>query len=156
MSKWNPTVTLYLTPTHEISTFYAIVYLTSYMGLQLVAWIKTYLPLHEDGVSADRYTIDISRGLWRCWNIKSPNIKDRHQHSGDLILHFPRRLRQTEELTTWLVFPAIFHVCHFQRHEVGLSRPWKPRVRFTRVNKIEAVYTRLSVNVKVEPRLTQF
>ena len=46
--------------------FYAIVYLTEYMGLQLAAWIRTYLPLHEDGVSADRYTIDIGRGLWRC------------------------------------------------------------------------------------------
>ena len=37
MSKSNPTVTIYQTPTHETRTFYAIVYLTSYMGLQLVA-----------------------------------------------------------------------------------------------------------------------
>ena len=37
MSKLNPTVTLYLIPTHEISTFYAIINLTEYMGLQLDA-----------------------------------------------------------------------------------------------------------------------
>ena len=33
-------------------------------------------------------------------NTKSLNIKDTNQHSGDLLLHFPRHLRQTEELTT--------------------------------------------------------
>jgi len=37
-----------------------------------------------------------------------------------------------------------------------LQRPRKPRVRFTWVNKIEAMYEILRVNVKVEPRLTQF